>query len=168
MLDLDWITSTLAIGGSFPPAQIAELAECGITAVVDLRGEDCDDAGLLSAHHIELLHLPTADHGPIAPALLREGVSFVTARTSAWRRVLVHCEFGIGRSALLGLCVLVAQGHTPLDALVLAKDRRSCVSPSPSQYRGWIEWLAEHQRERGAAWTIPTFQEFQAIAYRGL
>lgn len=169
MLDLSWITDTLAIGGSFPPAQTAALAcDHGVAAVVDLRGEARDDAQLLAKHHIAFLHLPTIDHAPVSPAKLRAGVAFVTAHVSAGRRVLVHCAYGIGRSALLALCVLVEHGYAPLDALELAKQRRRCVSPSPSQYAGWAAWLADHRRERRAAWSIPTFDEFQAIAYRHL
>ncbi len=55
--------------------------------------------------------------------------------------MLIHCQHGIGRSALLALCVLVDQGWQPLDALTHAKDRRAQVSPSRSQYEGWAAWL---------------------------
>jgi protein-tyrosine phosphatase len=169
MLDLSWITETLAIGGSFPPPQTAALArDHGVSAVVDLRGEAHDDALLLAKHNIEFLHLPTIDCAAVSPAKLHRGVAFFTAHASAGRRVLVHCAYGIGRSALLGLCVLVEHGYAPIDALTLAKERRRCVSPSPAQYEGWAAWLAAHRAERGATWSIPTFDEFKAIAYRHL
>jgi protein-tyrosine phosphatase len=169
MLDLSWITETLAIGGSFRPPQTAQLVrDHGVSAVVDLRGEESDDARLLAKHRIEFLYLPTIDFAPISPAMLQRGVAFVTSRTSGGRRVLVHCSRGIGRSAVLGLSVLVEQGHAPLDALVLAKDRRQCLSPNPPQYEAWAAWLAMRQRDGGAGWKIPTFDEFKAIAYRHL
>lgn len=167
MLDLSWITETLAIGGSFPPTQSEALArDHRVSAVVDLRGEACDDEQLLAKHGIELLHLPTIDFSPVSPARLHRGIAFVTAHVSAGRRVLVHCAHGIGRSALLGLCVLVEHGHAPIDALALAKERRRCISPSPAQYEGWAAWLALRRIERGATWSVPTFDEFKAIAYR--
>jgi protein-tyrosine phosphatase len=169
MFDLSWITETLAIGGSFRPTQTAQLVrDHGVSAIVDLRGEESDDARLLAKHRIEFLHLPTIDFAPIGPAVLQRGVAFVTAQISAGRRVLVHCARGIGRSAVLVLSVLVEQGHAPLDALLLAKDRRQCLSPNPPQYEAWVEWLAIRQRDGGAIWTIPTFDEFKAIAYRHL
>jgi protein-tyrosine phosphatase len=169
MLDLSWITQTLAIGGSFSPSEAPALArEHGVSAVVDLRGEACDDAQLLARHGIELLHLPTVDLAPVTPAMLDRGVRFVTAHLAAGRRVLVHCTYGIGRSVLLGLCVLVAHGHAPIDALALAKERRACVSPSPAQYDAWAAWLATCQVDRGATWRVPSFEEFRAIAYRHL
>ena len=76
--------------------------------------------------------------------------------------VLVHCQEGVGRSALLALCVLVDQGLAPLDALRTAKDARWQVSPNQEQYEAWAEWLAR----RGQA--APDFDAFAAIAYRHL
>ncbi|HEX2688980.1 MAG TPA: dual specificity protein phosphatase family protein [Kofleriaceae bacterium] len=169
MLDLSWITETLAIGGSFPPPQTPALArDHGVSAVVDLRGEACDDAQLLARHRIAFLHLPTIDRAPSSPAKLCRGVAFVTSHLSAGRRVLVHCAYGMGRSALLGLCVLVTHGYAPLPALALVKERRRCVSPSQLQYEGWAAWLGAHRAEHEVTWSVPTFDEFKAIAYRHL
>lgn len=166
MLDLTWITDTLAIGGTVPPPQIAQLAQAQVAAVVDLRGEACDDEQLLAMHRIELLHLPTIDFAAVSPGMLQRGTAFVAAHLAAGRRVLVHCGRGIGRSALLALCVLVELGYPPLAALELAKQRRGCVSPSPAQFEAWAAWLAGHQARVGATWCVPTFDEFKAIAYR--
>ena len=168
-LDLSWITETLAIGGSIPPTHTAALAnDHRVSAVVDLRGESSDDVRLLAKHGIEYLHLPTIDLAPLSPATLRRGLAFVTPQVSAGRRVLVHCARGIGRSAVLVLCVLVEQGHAPLDALSLAKGRRSCVSPSPGQFQSWAAWLTAHRAEREVSWGVPSFREFATIAYRHL
>ncbi|HSR99142.1 MAG TPA: dual specificity protein phosphatase family protein, partial [Kofleriaceae bacterium] len=135
---MSWITDTFAIGGSFAPNQTEALArDHGVAAVVDVRGEACDDEVLLAKHGIELLHLPTIDFEPISPRMLQRGTAFVTAHLAAGRRVLVHCAQGIGRSALLGLCVLVECGHAPISALALAKARRRQVSPSRAQYEAW-------------------------------
>jgi protein-tyrosine phosphatase len=165
-LDLSWITDTLAIGGSFAPNQTDALArEHRIAAVVDVRGEACDDEALLAKHGIELLHLPTIDFEPISPRLLSRGIAFVTAHLAEDRRVLVHCGHGIGRSALLGLCVLVECGHAPLSALMLAKERRAQVSPSRSQYEAWVSWLAGRRADRGDTWSVPTLEQFKAIVH---
>jgi hypothetical protein len=166
-LDLSWITDTLAIGGSFAPNQTDALArDHRVAAVVDVRGEACDDAVLLAKHGIELLHLPTMDFEPISPRLLSRGIAFALAHVAESRRVLVHCAQGIGRSALLGLCILVECGHAPLNALTLAKARRSQVSPSRSQYEAWASWLAGRRADRGDTWIVPTFEQFKAIVQR--
>jgi hypothetical protein len=56
----------------------------------------------------------------------------------------------------------------PLDALELAKSRRSLVSPSPAQYHAWAEWMEGWQASRPVDWEIPGFDAFKAIAYRHL
>jgi predicted protein tyrosine phosphatase len=161
--DLHWLTEHVAVGGCFPIERAAHLAEeHGIRAIVDLREEDRDDEEQLRAAGIDFLHLPTPDLEPASMAMLERGVDFVRRHIAAGEPVLIHCQHGIGRSALLALCVLVDQGWDPLDALSHAKGRRSVVSPSRSQYDGWAAWLEAQGR------AAPDYHTFGCIAYRHL
>jgi protein-tyrosine phosphatase len=161
--DFHWLSEHLALGACFPMERAGRLAQDhGITAVVDLRAEACDDETVLKAAGIDLLHLPTPDLEPATYEHLERGVSFVSERVKRGDKVLIHCQHGIGRSALLALCVLVDQGWQPLEALSHAKDRRWVVSPSQSQYEGWATWL----RARGVC--PPDYHSFGCIAYRHL
>ena len=161
--DFQWLTDDVAVGGCFPMEQAAELAAAhGIGAVVDLRAEDCDDEAVLREAGIEFLHLPTPDLEPARHEHLEAGVAFVREHVGRGDKVLIHCQHGIGRSALLALCVLVDEGWAPLEALSHAKSRREIVSPSRAQYEGWAAWL----RARGIA--PPDYHSFGCIAYRHL
>jgi protein-tyrosine phosphatase len=161
--DLDWITPDLAVGGSFPEEGVEHLARVlEIGAVIDLRAERWDDERVLSRHGLGFLHLPTLDHHPVAPRMLDDGVAFAAAQAAAGRKLLVHCEHGIGRSALLALCILADRGMEPMDALELAKSARALVSPSPAQYEAWQAWLAARGLE------APGFDAFAEVAYRHL
>ncbi|MHB8283264.1 MAG: protein-tyrosine phosphatase family protein [Caulobacteraceae bacterium] len=164
----DWITPKLAIGGCWDALSAAELAAASVGAVVDLRNEAADDAAGLAACGVRFLHLPTPDLQPPTSAMLDQGVAFAQAARADGRRLLVHCQHGIGRGPLLGLCVMVSWGEAPLDALSRAKDARARVSPSPAQYEAWAAWLEDWRVERGASWTVPSFEAFAAIAYRHL
>lgn len=167
--NFDWLTPTLAVGGSFACERAETLVRVhGIRAVVDLRGESCDDVAALRRHGVDHLHLPTEDLGGVALARLTQGVAFVGAHLDRHERVLVHCEYGIGRAPSLALCVLVARGLAPLDALTLAKDRRAAVSPSAAQYRAWVDWLRDWRARHAVAWEVPSFDAFAQIAYRHL
>ena len=167
--NFSWITPQLAVGGSFPEAHAERLAsEHGIRAVVDLRGEACDDEVLMRRHGIALLHLPTPDMCGVTLAHLDDGVAFACGWIERGERVLIHCEHGIGRSATLALCVMVSLGDAPLDALERMKTRRALVSPSPEQFACWCGWLEQHRAQLRAAWRVPDFDAFQAIAYRHL
>jgi predicted protein tyrosine phosphatase len=161
--NFDWIHDHLAVGGHFPMSRAAQLAgEHGIKAVVDLRQERCDDAQRLAGCGMTFLHLPTPDMHPAPVEMLDRGVAFAREHLDRGERVLIHCQHGIGRSALLALCILVDQGMAPLAAITLAKDRRERVSPSPDQFEGWCAWL----RSRGHQ--PPDMHSFGSIAYRHL
>jgi protein-tyrosine phosphatase len=167
-LDLDWLTSWIAVGGAFPIERAERLASAhGITRVVDLRAEACDEELVLKRAGIALLHLPTADCCAIAQPMIREGVAWVACALAEGRRVLIHCQHGIGRSALLALCVLVEGGLDPLEALELAKGARRVVSPSPEQLEAFIEFArGVRARSPAARWAVPSFEGLARIAYR--
>ena len=59
-LNFDWLTEVLAVGGCFPIQAAERLAlEHGISRVVDLRDEDCDEELSLARHgnHADALRL---------------------------------------------------------------------------------------------------------------
>jgi protein-tyrosine phosphatase len=167
-LNLDWLTEHLAVGGSFPHDAAGRLAaEHEITRIVDLRDEDCDEVVSLRRHGIRHLHLPTPDACAISATDIARGVAWVAQALVARRKVLIHCQHGIGRSALLAMCVLVDAGVPPLETMLLAKDAREVVSPSPEQLAAFI-LFARQRRQAAAAWVVPTFEDLAAIAYRHL
>jgi protein-tyrosine phosphatase len=167
-LNIDWLTESLAVGGSFPQDAAGRLAgEHEITRVVDLRDEDCDEIVSLRRHGIHHLHLPTPDARAISPGNISRGVAWVARAMAARRKVLIHCQHGIGRSALLAMCVLVDAGVPPLETMLLAKDAREVVSPSPEQLAAFILFAGQRRRAT-ATWVVPSFEALAAIAYRHL
>src|SRR5206468_10348197 len=77
-LDLDWVSPQLAVGGRFPREAAARLARgLGITRVVDVRGECCDDEEELRRQGVTLLNLPTQDRCAVAQEMLDTGVRWV-------------------------------------------------------------------------------------------
>jgi hypothetical protein len=159
-----WIVDDLAVGGCFPMEQAAALArDHGVGAVIDARAEACDDAAALEACGLRFLHLPTLDMAGVSQPRLDLGVRFARRAAGDGLRTLVHCQHGIGRSAILALCILVDRGYPPLQALSLAKDARARLSPSEAQFRAWAAWIERHRR--GPA---PSYHEFGVIAYRHL
>src|SRR5579884_778609 len=128
-LNMSWVTDNLALGGRIHPADIRALARTGITHVVDTRSEYCDDAEALAKEHIELLYLPTPDTKPLTVEQMMQGAKWVHERTERGGRVLIHCEHGVGRSALLTCAVLVYSGMHAQDALLLVQQKRWQASP---------------------------------------
>ena len=167
--DLSWVTAQLAVGGRLPLGAAERLVrEQGIRHVVDLRVEDCDDEEVLREQGIELLHLPTRDACGVTLSMLDDGVAWVNDKLDQGQNVYVHCEHGIGRSALLALCVLVSRGDTPLRALARAKGARREISPSPEQLHAFRAWLAVRRARTGEDLAIPDFDDLAWIAYSHL
>jgi protein-tyrosine phosphatase len=164
----NWVTQALAVGGAFDSGQAARIVrDHAISHVVDLRDENCHDRLALHRAGMRLLHLPTPDKCAVDLEHLRVGVAWVIRAQARGRRVLVHCQHGIGRSALLSLCVLVQQGMDPVAAMNLVKNAREIVSPSPAQLERFIVFARESWRPDGD-WVIPSFDTLACIAYRHL
>jgi len=134
-LNMSWITTHLAVGGRVHLEDINALAAAGVTHVVDTRSEYCDDAVALAKEHIELLHLPTDDSRPLTIEQMLEGAQWVRERMERGGRVLIHCEHGVGRSALLTCAVLVYNGMHAQDALQLVQEKRWQAAPNHRQVR---------------------------------
>ena len=168
-LNFDWIDDRMAVGGSFPIEAAEQLARRErIGGIVDLRVEACDDEATLRVHGVEFLHLPTVDCCAIAPPMIDDGVEWVRTRLDAGTRVLIHCEHGIGRSALLGLCVLVGGGVEPLDAMNRLKAARPVVSPAPEQLEAFRAWVGGWRKRTGARIEVPSYDALAWVAHTHL
>lgn len=169
LLDLHFIAPGLAVGACYPMDIAERLAEeHGISRVVDVRVEACDDEAVLRRHGIQLLHLPTEDTRAVSQRMLRDAAEFVSAALDGGERVLVHCQYGIGRSALVALCALVHRGVPPLVAMETAKRARPVISPSPDQLLALCQFASRLKRERGCGWEVPTLSQLGEIAWRHL
>lgn len=162
------MTRDLAVGACFDESALPWLVAQGITRVVDVRGEAMDDEALLRSCGVKLLHLPTRDRHAIDPAVLDRGTEWVLQQLESGQRVLIHCQYGIGRSALLALCVLVAAGWSPMNALVAAKTAREIVSPSPQQLQAFVDFCRRRKRAARFTWELPGLDALMAVAYRHL
>lgn len=166
LVDLNFLSPEHAVGARPPPESFAHLHAAGFRRIVDTRLEEQDDANLLESHGLQLLSLPTEDLQPLAMEQLWEGVKWVNEGLERGEPVYVHCQHGIGRSALLSCCVLVSRGLTPRNALLSARRARPKVSPSPDQLHALLEWAAAWRESRGEPVPSCTWDELAHIAYR--
>jgi protein tyrosine phosphatase (PTP) superfamily phosphohydrolase (DUF442 family) len=132
----DW----LWVGGSVPRAQYAALAAQGLTAVIDLRAERCDDAAALRALGLELLHVPVLDRYPPSVEQLMKGVEWALPRLQAGGRLYAHCEHGVGRGPLMGLAVMVARGWEATEAYRLLRQARWQATLNDRQLGGLADF----------------------------
>jgi protein tyrosine phosphatase (PTP) superfamily phosphohydrolase (DUF442 family) len=145
-LNLSWITEELAVGGAPRKRDYRRLASAGITAVVDCREEETDDAEALQRVGIKLLRLPIKDRYAMSQDQLREGVGWVNAQIDAGGRVLVHCQHGVGRAPLLGGSVLISRGLTAPEAIKTLRTRRWQAAPNDRQIEALLEFEQRWRR----------------------
>ena len=100
--------------------------------------------------------------------MIDDGVAWVRGRLDAGTRVLIHCEHGIGRSALLALCTLVAGGTDPLDAMNRLKTARPVASPAAEQLEAFRSWVERFRQRTGARVEVPSFEALAWVAYAHL
>ena len=130
--NLHFVTPTLAIGGDvelrdpvLAGQQLDEIAELGITHVVDCRLE-CSDEKLFAQYLPELgyLHHGMDDAGQRVPgAWFDQAIAWIDA-AGPDAVVLIHCHMGINRGPSLGYAVLLHQGWDPVDALAAIRGAR--------------------------------------------
>src|SRR5439155_21377586 len=118
----------------------------GIDTVVSLLTTDevadlglADEAACCHEHGIEFVSFPIPDRGvPASPRQMSELVGRIAGKLAEGRNVGVHCRQGIGRSALLIACVLIAGGSTPEAAFERIAAARGLPVPDTDEQRRWV------------------------------
>jgi len=128
-MDMTWLTDRIALGGGiWNEKNMAELAQAGITHIIDMQIE-FDDTPLAEPHGVEVLWNPTDDDFQAKPpTLLERGVDFaVEALNNPESRIYIHCAAGVHRAPMMALAILGATGWDLEDAMVMMETRRPAV-----------------------------------------
>jgi len=133
-LDIDWVDDRLAVGAALSPNQLGLIKAQGIGAVVDLRAEAADDPDLLGKYGIGFLHLGVPDGEAPSPAQLERGIAWVREQWARGRKVLVHCQGGLGRSPCFATALLMAEGLSLAEAFGKVKAARKAAALTAGQW----------------------------------
>ncbi|HUM07192.1 MAG TPA: dual specificity protein phosphatase [Terriglobales bacterium] len=123
---MTWITDRIAVGGGiWNESNMADVAEAGITHVIDMQIE-FDDTSLAEPFGVQVLWNPTDDDFLPKPAeLLERGVEFAQqALDTDGNKVYIHCAAGVHRAPMMTLAVLASMGWDLDEAMVLIETRR--------------------------------------------
>jgi protein-tyrosine phosphatase len=128
-MDMTWVNERVALGGGiWNAANMAELAQLGVTHVVNMQIE-FDDRPLAAPFAIRVLWNPTDDDFlPKPPELLKRGVDFaLDALENPTARIYVHCAAGVHRAPMMTLAILCALEWEIEAAMVHIETRRPVV-----------------------------------------
>lgn len=122
MVDIIWITDTLAISPAFTTDELPDLKKMGIGVIVDIRSEDKDDADAMRQLGIDFFHVPVDDMCAPTQVQLESIMQFIRPWEPSpgnRQKILIHCQYGYGRSPLVALSVLIERGMNKDQALAL-------------------------------------------------
>jgi protein-tyrosine phosphatase len=152
-MDMTWVTDRIAVGGGiWVEERMAEVAEAGVTHVIDMQIE-FDDTALGKRVGVEVLWSPVDDDFlPKKPAVFERGVKFALAALEDPRaKLFVHCAAGIHRAPMMALAVLCATGYSLEQAKQLIQTKRYVVDFAEVYVRSVEEFLKSYQGARGGA-----------------
>lgn len=139
-------------GGDWLEDEVSDWHESGIDLVVSLLTPDevaefdlHAEAQWCEAFGIELVSFPIPDRGvPASPWAMTALVDKLDEALGAGKKIAVHCRQGVGRSALIAACLLIASGAEPHAAFERISVARGCSVPdTPEQER----WVTDYARE---------------------
>jgi protein-tyrosine phosphatase len=151
MEGFSWIEGERLAIGSVPVADaISRLPALGVTHVVNCRAalQTRISQDLWAERQVfgadRVMHAPMWDHGRAQPERLWVPAVEFAARAldeDPAAGVLVHCQQGRRRSAMVAYAVLRVRGHDPADAARLVLDSRLPARIVPAYRASVEEWL---------------------------
>jgi protein tyrosine phosphatase (PTP) superfamily phosphohydrolase (DUF442 family) len=129
-MDFSQITNDLFIGSTPGVEDYDSLRDLGVRLVINMRfsRKPFPDPG---QPPIDFLWLRTFDN-PLLLIPIRKLIQGTHAALETIRqggKVYSHCARGRHRSVAMGAAILIAQGHTPEDAMQLIKQQRPISDP---------------------------------------
>jgi len=132
--------------GDWLAGEIESWQQSGVNCVVSLLEPEevaelglQDEPQLCAKAGLEFLQFPIPDRGvPASGEDLSVLVESLVSQLRAGRGVAIHCRIGVGRSALVAACVLVALGRPIESGWQSIRDARGFSVPDTPEQRVWV------------------------------
>jgi atypical dual specificity phosphatase len=142
------ITTHCYIGSLPTVADVEKLNKIEIKYVVNMCAEYNGPRKTYEKYNMKQLHLPTVDC--TAPSLksIEKAIKFMNEAYTNKQNIFVHCKAGMGRSATVVLCHMVAnEKMTPENALKLLKEKRPEITNTIIDYTPVKQFLASLKKQ---------------------
>ena len=137
-------------GGDWLEDEVISWRRDGIDTVVSLltpeeeKDLDLDREGeVVKRQGMGFISFPIPDRQvPVSPTEVAAILEMIDRELSAVKNVVVHCRQGIGRTGLMGACLLITKGMSPGRAMQSLSAARGNPIPETDEQRNWIEHYA--------------------------
>lgn len=106
------VSGGLYLGARLTAADMAQLRDEQITAVLDVTAEFAALDDLSQSDDINYLNIAVLDHASPSRTQLHQAVNWLQHQRSGGRKVLVHCALGRGRSVLVLAAFLLSRHNS--------------------------------------------------------
>ena len=139
----DWLEDEILGWKSVGLAKVVSLLEPSEVGELGLEAE----ASLCAAHSINFEVFPIADRGtPNHPTAFLSVAAELASNVRSGSAVAVHCRAGIGRSGLLGACVLSYLGVARDETFAMLTRARGVTVPDTASQVEWLKNFCEVQK----------------------
>lgn len=133
-------------GGDRLEDEIQSWRRAGVDVVVSLLTAEektelnlAEEEALCRASGLGFVSFPIVDRGiPSSLEAFSEQVIKLADLLAIGKNVAVHCRQGIGRAALIAICLLVLSGVAPATTIERVSAARGCSVPEIPEQRQWI------------------------------
>lgn len=133
---LTWVTKNLAVGHApMSYAELDEIREQGIDAIVNLCEEFSDLHELEENAGFEVCYLPITDERAPKMEEMEQSLEWLDEAIYLGKKVLVHCKHGVGRTGTFVTAYLLRRGLGMKKAEKLMRKTRA----NPTNFKQW--WL---------------------------
>ena len=130
-------------------SDVDKLNEVGIKAVVNMCAEYKGPRRTYEKYHIKQIHLPTVEGTAPSLTTIQKAIQFMKESMNNHEKIFVHCKAGMGRSATVVFCHLVAnENMTPENAIRLMKEKRPEIASSLVHYKPVKHFLASLKQQQ--------------------
>ncbi len=149
--NFSWLIQDEIAGMGRPMAIVADLEflkDNRVESIVSLTELPLHKT-LIEEFGFEYKHIPIPDFSTPTQEQIEEFVTFVNNLLSSKKKIVVHCEAGIGRTGTMLACYLVSKGYSAEKAISEVRKRRPGSIETMEQEDTVVKYEERLSRKRG-------------------